>query len=79
MTPEPTWPNSEQKVMLRKKREMLGLAALLEKTHPAPGDFTCARAFLLIHLLLSAPEQLQRHLVLSFSAHSSVSMGTWME
>lgn len=58
---------------------MLGLAALLEKTHPAPGDFTCARAFLLIHLLLSAPEQLQRHLVLSFSAHSSVSMGTWME
>lgn len=49
------------------------------KKHPAPGDFTCARAFLLIHLLLSAPEQLQRHLVLSFSAHSSVSMGTWME
>lgn len=35
--------------------------------------------FLLIHHLLLAPEQRQGHLVFRFSAHSSISLGTWMK
>lgn len=35
-------------MILMERRDMLGLAVLLEKTYPIPGDFTCARAFLKI-------------------------------
>lgn len=62
--------------------KVLKLALLLEKTHTTPGDLTYTRAFLEVsfvtYLPLSAPEQLLKNLVFSFSAHSSVSSGTWV-
>jgi len=61
---------------------MLKLALRLEKTQLGPCDFTYTRTsiefFFVTYLPFSAPEQLLKNLVFSFSAHSSVPSGTWV-